>query len=93
MTIEQVFSRQGKTTHNGLLIKKRIIAAVHSMNGNCEAALTNLGITIQKDYSLGTIQVYWSDFNKLSQSEQTRFLESSTSDLLKSINLYAELKD
>ncbi len=92
MTIEQVFSRQSKTTYNGLHMKKRIIGAVHRMNGNCEAALENLGFTVQKDYSLGTVETYWSDFNKLSKDEQTRFLESSTNDLLGPINSYAESK-
>lgn len=93
MRIEQVFSRQGKATYKGLLMKKRIIAATYHMNGDCSAALTNLGITVQKDYSLGTVEAYWSEFNKLSKDEQARFLESSTNDLLESINSYAESKE
>jgi len=90
MNIEQVFSRQGNVSREGMVIRKRIISAVIAMNGDCEKAKANLDFSF--NYTIGTIKAYWSDYGKLSSSEKIKFQETPAADIAALVGKYVAIK-
>jgi|GEM_PF-6537188 len=72
-TVEEVYSRHGYMTPDGLLKVRRVIAAVEAMNGNTKGALENLKLDSPKDdgdYALSTVDTYWSEYQGLDEMEK-----------------------
>lgn len=91
MKIEEVFGRQGHISEEAMLSRKRIISAVLAMNGDIKKAHVNILENTKFDYSEGTVRVYYSEYQRLSEPEKKRFSRLTAHEIAKAVNYFIDM--